>query len=204
MVFLCHQNYHIVLMSKVAQRQYYRKIRAAIPANHSMLWSERIANELLQALRARRFDGTVFLFKALQGEPDILPFLKDARLHIALPRVQSEGNMTFHLWSPGDDFIESPQGLKEPSPMALELVPREGDVAIVPSIAIDQFGRRLGFGGGYYDRWLSSHRRRLSLIIGTVFPPCFSSEPLATEAHDVDVDWCLTGEQTVNFRDRIK
>lgn len=188
-------------MSKSTQRHHYRKLRASIPSDRANFWSKQITEDLLQLLRLRGFQGTIFLFKALRGEPDLLSFLSDARLHIALPRVQIDANMTFHLWPHGDELVESSLGLMEPSPSALEIVPRLGDVAVVPSIAIDRFGRRLGFGGGYYDRWLGHHRSQLNLIIGVVFPPCYSLDVLETEPHDIAVDLCLTGEQTVKFRD---
>lgn len=82
--------------------------------------------------------------------------------------------------------------------------PSYGDVAVVPAIAIDLKGQRLGFGGGYYDRWLSAHRSRLKLIIGVVFPTCFSTEAFQSEPHDISVDLCLTGEQCVNISDTGK
>jgi 5-formyltetrahydrofolate cyclo-ligase len=188
-------------MSKTTQRQHYRRLRDSIPADLAKLWSQQIVNDLLQNLSRRSLDGTIYLYHPLQGEPDLLSFLRQARLHIALPRVQFGANMTFHLWSPGDELIESSLGLMEPISTALEMIPKPGDVAVVPAIAIDQNGARLGFGGGYYDRWLSRHLQGLSLIVGVVFPPCFCSGSLKTEPHDIAVDLCLTGEQTVNFCD---
>jgi 5-formyltetrahydrofolate cyclo-ligase len=191
-------------MSKAIQRQHYRKLRALIPRESATLWSSQIACDLQKDLRNIDFDGTIYLYHPLQGEPDLLSFLAGSRFHIALPRVQIGKNMTFHLWSPGDELMESPLGLMEPPSTAIELVPRTGDVAVVPSIAIDQDGRRLGFGGGYYDRWLSRYRRELSLIIGAVFPPCYCPRLLEIEPHDIAVDLCLTGEQTVKFFDTHK
>lgn len=123
---------------------------------------------------------------------------------MALPRVQFGSNMTFSLWSPSDPLIESSLGILEPSERSLEMSPSYGDVAVVPAIAIDLKGQRLGFGGGYYDRWLSAHRSRLKLIIGVVFPTCFSTEAFQSEPHDISVDLCLTGEQCVNISDTGK
>jgi len=188
-------------MSKTIQRQHYRRLRDSIPADLAKLWSQQIVNELLQNLRYRSLDGTIYLYHPLQGEPDLLSSLCQSRLHIALPRMQFGANMTFHLWSPGDELIESSLGIMEPAATALEMIPKPGDVAVVPSIAIDQHGGRLGFGGGYYDRWLRRYRQGLSLVVGVVFPPCLCSGSLKTEPHDIAVDLCLTGEQTVNFCD---
>lgn len=191
-------------MSKIEQRQIYRKLRASIPSELAAEWSRQITRDLLQILRYRAFDGTIYLYDALEGEPDLLSHLKQARFHIALPRVQMASNMTFHLWSHGDQLIESSLGLKEPSRASIETSPRPGDVAIVPSIAIDHKGCRLGFGGGFYDRWLARYRQDLALVIGVVFPPCFCQDPIEVEPHDMMVDLCLTGEQTVQFHDTQK
>lgn len=191
-------------MSKTAQRQIYRKLRASIPTDLAAEWSRQITHDLLQILRHRAFEGTIYLYKALKGEPDILFHLKQARFHIALPRVEVASKMTFHLWTHGDELVESPLGLMEPVKTAIETFPKPGDVAIVPSMAIDREGRRLGFGGGFYDRWLSRHRQDLALVIGVVFPPCFCQDPIEAEPHDMTVDLCLTGEQTVQFYDTQK
>jgi 5-formyltetrahydrofolate cyclo-ligase len=186
-------------MSKIAYRQHFRKLRSSISAELSVSWSQKITHDLLRILHARGFEGTLFLFKPLPGEPDLLSFLPMTRFHIALPRILPSYDLAFHAWFSGDPLIKSHRGLWEPSALVTELRPQSGDIVVVPSIAIDSRGHRLGFGGGYYDRWLALHRPRLELAVGVVFPPCYFEGLFLSEPHDIPMDLCLTGEQTVKF-----
>ena len=190
-------------MSKEIHRKFYRKIRMSLDPDVTQRYSEVIALKIKSLLRNQGFSGTLFAYKALKGEPDLLPFLYDERFHVALPRVQIGSDMRFYLWSPQEPLIESSLGILEPPEQALEMLPTAGDVALVPAIAIDVKGQRLGFGGGYYDRWLSANRSSLRLVIGVVFPPCFSPAPFEVEPHDMSVDLCITGEQYVNVSDTL-
>lgn len=188
-------------MSKENLRRYYRKVRRAIALDIAADWSSQIASQLIRHLRNSCFQGTLFVFKSLRGEPDLLPHLAVLRSHLALPRVDHSGSMNFHLWAHGDPLVKSSFGVYEPLPEAIKVSPQLGDVVIVPALAIDLQGRRLGFGGGYYDRWLAHHRPAISQIIGVVFPPCFSSTLIACEPHDIAVDLCVMPGQSVNFSD---
>jgi 5-formyltetrahydrofolate cyclo-ligase len=188
-------------MSKDNLRRHYHNVRTTIATDIAAEWSSQIASHLIHHLRNSGFKGTLFIFKSLRGEPDLLPHLSVLRSHLALPRVGSSGAMNFHLWTTGDPLVKSSLGVYEPLPEAIKIGPQLGDVVIVPALAIDLQGRRLGFGAGYYDRWLALNRSVISQIIGVVFPPCFSSTPLVSEPHDIAVDLCVMPGQCVNFSD---
>lgn len=190
-------------MSKENFRQHYRKIRTVIEPHVAADWSLQIAIRLIRHLRDSNFKGTIFAFKSLKGEPDLLSHLEVLRSHLALPRVGISGAMNFHLWATGDQLVKSSFGVYEPLPEAIAVSPQVGDVVVVPALAIDLKGHRLGFGGGYYDRWLAQHRSVISQIIGVVFPPCFSLTPIGSEAHDIAVDLCVMPGQSVKFSDTL-
>lgn len=65
------------------------------------------------------------------------------------------------------------------------------DLCLVPGIAFDRFGNRLGFGAGYYDRFLP-HLRKDSLKIGVCFSVQFSPDPLPIDEYDIPMDYLLT------------
>ena len=190
-------------MSKDNCRQHFRKIRSGISPDIAANWSSQIASRLIHHLRESSFQGTLFAFKSLPGEPDLLPYLYILRSHLALPRVGISGSMNFYLWAMGDQLVKSSFGVYEPLPEAIAVSPQKGDVVLVPALAIDLHGRRLGFGGGYYDRWLARHRSSISQIIGVVFPPCFSTSAIVSEPHDIAVDLCVMPEQSVKFSDTL-
>jgi 5-formyltetrahydrofolate cyclo-ligase len=93
-----------------------------------------------------------------------------ARGHpLALPRVQGRGRpLAFHAWQPGDLLLAGPFQVMEPSPNAPVVQPR---ILLVPLLAFDRMGRRLGYGAGYYDMALRELRARrpTPFAIGVAF-----------------------------------
>jgi 5-formyltetrahydrofolate cyclo-ligase len=184
-------------MSKTALRKFYRQVRQKISAEDADRWSRAMAENLVLRLREVSFEGVIFLYSAMVGEPDLLAYLRNSRYQIALPKTAPNGGMRFYLWFPGDPMISGSMGIIEPDENALEVFPRKGDVAIIPALAVDDAGVRLGFGGGYYDRWLAEYKAVLLFKAAAVFPPCFSLDRLPWDQHDIPVDFRLTIHKSV-------
>ena len=188
-------------MTKQESRRHYRIVRSEIEPETASTWSKQMAADLSARLRARSFSGVLFLYAALPGEPDLLSYLKSflshAPFHVALPRSRAGGEMDFFLWNPTDDLDEGSFGVREPKADALIVFPRAGDCAVVPALAVDKDLFRLGYGGGYYDRWLAEFKPRLGFVAAAVFPPCQGAAELPREPHDLPVDFCLKTTQSV-------
>jgi 5-formyltetrahydrofolate cyclo-ligase len=125
----------------------------------------------------------VFGFVALPGEPDWLGGCLPAEKLIAFPRVGENGKLSFHSAS---TFKVGAFGVSEPMGGAPAPPP---DLVIVPGLAFDPTGARLGRGKGYYDRWLDANPAVETLGV------CFSCqilEKLPAEPHDARVNAILT------------
>ncbi len=108
----------------------------------------------------------------------------------ALPVVVGKGSpLIFRRWLPGEPLFRDAMGIEEPMPGAPEVEP---DVLIIPLLAFDRKGYRLGYGGGYYDRTLKALRARKRLIaIGAAYAAQeMSSVP--HEAHDEKLNYVMT------------
>ena len=110
-------------------------------------------------------------FWPMKDELDIRPLmfeLFNEGCELALPVVTGKGQpLLFRAWRPGDPLEEGVFKTLHPSPRR-EIV--EPDVLIVPLLACDEDGWRLGYGGGFYDRTLRGlRRRRKVLALGVAF-----------------------------------
>lgn len=110
---------------------------------------------------------------------------------VALPVVgERGGGLTFRVWTPGMDLIGGPFGTSEPSPTAPAVRP---DVLVLPLLAFDSQGYRLGYGGGYYDRTVRALRRAGSapLVVGIAYA-AQEVETVPRGARDERLDWIVT------------
>jgi len=112
-----------------------------------------------------------------------VPVLEKGSDNLKVVEIESLDNL-----SPGSF------GILEPSPAARRsAAPTEWDLAVVPGIAFDRFGHRLGFGRGYYDRLLAKTQApTLALAFGFQV-----IEPFPTLPQDIDMDLILTENQTI-------
>ena len=96
-----------------------------------------------------------------------------------------------------DDLVESRRGLWEPDPeRAVAVDPETVDVVLVPGLAFDRRGWRIGFGAGLYDRFLAGvDAPRVALAFSLQIQPSLPVEP-----HDEPVDWIVTEGESIACR----
>ncbi len=109
---------------------------------------------------------------------------------LALPVVPAaNAALIFRKWNEGEALRPNAYGIAEPLPSAAEIIP---DVLLVPLLAFDAVGHRLGYGGGYYDRTLDFIRAsRPVLAVGIAYAGQEIAQ-LPREAHDHRLDWIVT------------
>ncbi len=132
-------------------------------------------------------------YAAMGSEIDAFPLLTrlgSAGYRLCLPVIQPLGNpLIFRAWAPGDVLVPRKWGIREPADDAALVEP---DVLLVPLLAFDASGARLGYGGGYYDRTIAQLRAMKPVVaIGLAFDEQEIAE-VPVEAHDERLDWVLT------------
>jgi 5-formyltetrahydrofolate cyclo-ligase len=128
---------------------------------------------------------TVCAFSALPSEPDLLePWPEGKR--IILPRVVGP-TVCLHAVENHAELVEGSFGVLEPAPNA-PIAEAKADLILVPGLAFDRSGVRLGRGGGYYDRLLSKFD---GLRVGVCFEELVL-ERIPAEPHDMCMDFLIT------------
>lgn len=132
-------------------------------------------------------------FAAFEDELDPLPLmtvLAGQGHPLALPVTTGRGNpLVFRLWSPDMPLVDAAFGLREPPAEAPEVLP---DILLVPLLAFDEAGYRLGFGAGYYDRTLTKLRAGGRVVaIGIAFD-IQKVDNVPHDRYDEKLDWVLT------------
>lgn len=135
----------------------------------------------------------ILLFLSLKDEISTDPIIKMAwqnKKYVFIPKVHGK-TITFALYRPEMQLIKSTFGVKE---LLEEKHPYTNEdhksLLLVPGLAFDQKNYRLGYGGGYYDRFLSMHPSLYSIGIGFHEQYC---ENLPSEAWDFPLDEVLFG-----------
>jgi 5-formyltetrahydrofolate cyclo-ligase len=155
-----------LLQAKAELRRRMRALRSSIPADARALRSQKIT-ERVAASEAFQGATAVGLFWPMleKGEVDIRPLDAIARnggKMVAYPFFEAPGEMTLRLTSP-DALAPRGHGFAEPPEHAPELETDPGLVIVVPALAVDLLGNRIGYGVGFYDR-----------LIARMAPPAFT------------------------------
>jgi 5-formyltetrahydrofolate cyclo-ligase len=183
-----------------------RTLRSAMLAWRGALSEEErraAADGLLMTLRRERPIATpavVSGFWPIKEEIDIRPLMVELfneGCQMALPVVQSRGQpLLFRAWRPGDPLEAGVFGTLQPAARR-EIV--EPDALLVPLLACDEEGWRLGYGGGFYDRTLLGLRARRKV---TAIGVGFDAQVVPDVPHgpsDQRLDWMLTDRRASAF-----
>jgi 5-formyltetrahydrofolate cyclo-ligase len=139
-------------------------------------------------------------YRPMRDEADLMPLLRELARRgaiLALPVVAAKAQpLLFRRWTPDQPLEAGPFGTSHPPVGAEILIP---DLLLVPLLAFDETGTRLGYGGGYYDRSLAALRRSRTIVaVGIGYEAqCLASLPC--QSHDQRLDWMVTERRVREF-----
>ncbi len=131
---------------------------------------------------------------------DLMNELAGRGWHLLLPIVDtSDQPLRFARWEPGMDLFEGAHGILVPVKTDYDAGNVIPDIALVPLLAYDRAGRRLGQGGGYYDRTLASWREWGDVVaIGLAYDGQ-EVDSVPVDPHDQKLDALITEQRVIKF-----
>lgn len=179
------------IWSKQEARAATKAARAALSVEERAVKSKEICRRLL-ALPELAQAHTILSYAPLPGEVDLKSLheaLAAAGKRICFPVTGDGGTMETVLPGPGAAWKSGSFGIREPE--GAPVPPEEIELVLAPCLAFDDRGTRLGWGGGYYDRYLA--RCPQAWIIAVAFE-CQRMADLPREEHDRPADMAVTEE----------
>tara|TARA_Y100000768_G_scaffold332037_1_gene271493 strand:- start:259 stop:813 length:555 start_codon:yes stop_codon:yes gene_type:complete len=130
-------------------------------------------NPLLKLIRSRYFKKNINLSIYYPSSYEVnviklLDIINKKKVKIILPVINDRNSMHFYNWKKGDILYVNKYGMLEPNSSSRKVIP---NVMLVPLLAFDNKKNRLGYGGGYYDRYLNKYLKKNKnlLTIGVAF-----------------------------------
>ena len=162
-----------------------------------------------EAIAARPFPvavepgAVVSGFMPMKSEINPVPLLRklaDAGATLALPVVAGKGSpLIMRAWSFGEPLAAGVWGIREPRPDAPEVFP---DILIVPLLAFDRRGHRIGYGAGYFDMTIAALRVRKPVVAAGIAFAAQEVAEIPTTPRDARLDLVLTEREVIDWRDR--
>ena len=178
-------------MDKKELRKIFRQKRNRISEKSEKDF--KIAERVLDSVRVKNSDN-IFIYVSYGSETDthlIIEKLLESGKNVAVPRCLENGIMEFIYIKSLDELSAGAFGIPEPSGNSRAVI-TEDAVCIVPAYSFTEDGTRLGYGGGYYDRYLSEHPQCRTMAV------CHDLQivdDLPAEEHDIRPDAIVSEEQ---------
>ena len=179
-----------ITAEKAALRQELRARLKALPPAARRESDAALLKRFLALPQVKRA-STLLLYHGMGTEPDtarLLAPLWEAGKGVALPRCLPGNQMEARLVQKDTVLVPHPWGMLEPGEDCPLLSPADIDLVLVPGLAFDRSGGRLGQGGGFYDRWLAG----FSGLTVALCREAVLLDQIPREKHDRPVDLVVT------------
>lgn len=189
-------------MNKAALRKLYLKKRKALPQQVYQLKNRELVQQFFGFFSFHPPDIVhCFLSIAKNKEPDTWPIIQkliSEGVTIAISKSDlSENLLSHYIYKPGITLAPNRWGIPEPADEAMHCPVQEITAVLVPLLTFDYQGQRVGYGKGYYDRFLKECQPDAIKIGISLEPPVEKIEDI--NAFDIPLDYCVTPEQVWTF-----
>ena len=189
----------VLQVTKSEIREKYRQKRAALSEEKIDALSLEIANNALNLPIWDRIYYHIFLSISANKEvqtDNLLHILQGRDKSVVVPKVSNDKKSLEHILLQENTKLDvSSMGIPEPR-AGIEVTPESIEVVFVPLLAYDISGHRVGYGGGFYDRFLAKCSENTVFVGVSLFEP----EPkVPSNSLDIPLDYCITANKIHSF-----
>ena len=146
-----------------------------------------LREELKKKIFKNKIVGSYYPVNFEADTSQVMKMFKQKGYELSLPVISSKYDMNFYTWNLNDPLYVNKYGIPEPK-SKIKVIP---SILLIPMVAYDKRLNRLGYGGGYYDRFLEKYEKKNILKIGLAFT--FQEvKKLPTNNFDKKMDYILT------------
>ena len=183
------------VVDKSQLRIQFKNQLAGLTSEERARQSRDLFDQLLPFFKEKK--GVWGLYSPLSDEPNLMELLKLApHVRWAFPKTLPDSQMQYFAVQNEQDLEANGWGLKEPSGQSPAISPENISGLIVPGLAFDKKGYRLGRGGGYYDRYLENFK---GYKLGVAFSECLMLGALPRQPHDQPMNTVATPIEWVDM-----
>lgn len=189
-------------------RQWAKEQKSRITPDEIVRKSEQIFRQMAAYWHVQNWENVhLFLPISAQKEVDTWIFIEQIHrinpsIRLYIPRMESQAEMTHHLFTESTVLVTNAWGITEPAPESVGLTTSvfwetvTNPVVLVPLLYIDKRGYRAGYGKGFYDRFLATTQPHTRVGI-SLFEP--GIHELETDRFDIPVQFCVTPDKIWTF-----
>ena len=184
------KNWNSISLEKQRIRIKQRKLRQSLGKEYRISASNTIGRLLIAHIKHNQCIG---LYYPIHDEVDLIQCAKNLfkLCEVGLPSIK-QNTMVFRQWSHSTELVLNRRSIPEPDPEKNRVITPQ--VIIIPVVGFDKRCHRLGYGGGFYDRFLQSSS---AIKIGIAFA-AQEVEVLPIEQHDIKMDYIITEHGVIN------
>ena len=184
---------------KNAIREAAHEVRKSISSAASVQASDALAHRVLRLATGIDGGSAVSGFLSIGDEINTLPSLRKlsgSGFRLCLPVVvKADEPLVFREWKEGDPLENGPLRTRNPLPAAQTMIPK---IILVPLLAFDLKGNRIGWGGGFYDRTLAAHKKKGHAVVSVgVAYDDQQIDAVPVDHLDMKMDWVVTEKRTL-------
>lgn len=183
-------------MDKKILRKDLLEKRKALQKEQKAKWDKIISRAICESEHFENAEQ-ILVFSSNENEFDTRYIIERCRLsykRVYYPRcIDKEGNMEFFKVDSVGDLTHGSFNILEPKEYCKKYVPQKNDLVIVPCLSADRMGNRIGYGKGYYDRFLKDFN-------GVSVCPCYDemlSDTLPTDDYDMKINIIVTDKEVI-------